>query len=80
MAKKLNKTQLRIMDQLTIGSDYETVTNPYTGVEVVLSPTQVAIYDFIKGCEMMGNLGNDFDQARYLFADLSSEAYMNLLD
>ena len=76
---KLNKTQEKIIAGLEIGENFEVVTNPYSGVSVKLSPTAVALYDYIKGCEITGNY-KFFDQARYAFNTLWPEAYMNLLD
>ena len=76
---KLNKTEQKLVDSLHIGSCTEAVVNPYSGVREVLTPLGVALYDYIKGCEMTGNYKN-FDTARYLFAKLYPTAYMQLLD
>ena len=76
---KLNKTEQKLVDQLEIGQHEEQVTNPFSGVEVVLEPLGVALYDYIKGCELTGSYTH-FDTARYLFAKLYPTAYMQLLD
>jgi len=76
---KINKTQQRILDGLDLSEGPETVSNPFSGVEVKLDAQAVALYDFIHGCEMIGNY-KDFDQARYLFAELYPDAYMKLID
>jgi hypothetical protein len=76
----LNKTQLRILSELEVGSEPEVVTNPYSQVSVLLPPKAVALYDFIKGCEMLRTSQKDFDQARYAFAELWPDAYIKLLD
>ena len=36
------------------------VKNPYTGAGVMLDPDAVAVYDFVKGCEMF----RDYDNVR----------------
>ena len=38
-----------------VGETAETITNPYSGESVELSPEAVAVYDTIKGAEMLGN-------------------------
>ena len=76
---KLNKTEQKLVDQLEVGLHDERVRNPFSGVEVVLEPLGVALHDYVKGCEMIGNY-KYFDTARYLFARLYPEAYMQLLD
>lgn len=77
---KLNKTQQRIISDLEIGDKSEVVINPYSQRSCELHPIAVALYDFIKGCEITGNYGKDFDQARYAFAELWPNEYMILLD
>ncbi len=76
---KINKTQQTILDQLWLGDGPQTVTNPFSGVSVDLDATGVALHDYIKGCEMTGHYKN-FDQARYLFAELYPDAYIKLID
>ena len=75
----MTKAQQRILDQLDLSHGPETVTNPYTGVTIDLDATGVALHDYIKGCEILGNY-KGFDQARYLFAELYPDAYMKLID
>ena len=75
---KINKTQQKILDGLIIENS-EIITNPFSSVAVRLDATGVALYDYIKGCEITGNYKN-FDQARYLFAELYPAEYMALLD
>ena len=77
--EKLNASQKKLLAQLEIGTENEMVKNPYSGVEVELEPTAVALYDYIKGCEITGNY-KFFDMARYLFADQWPDEYMKLLD
>ena len=55
------------------------VRNPFSGENVVLSPEEVAVYDYIKGCELM----RDYDGVRKgldWFSRKNPEAYMTLLD
>lgn len=76
---KYNKTEQKLVDQLAIGLHDEQVTNPYSGREETLTPLGVALYDYIKGCELTGNY-KEFDTARYLFAKLYPSEYSTLLD
>jgi len=74
-----NKQQQKILDSLDLSGPPERITNPFSGRSVDLDATGVALYDFINGCEMIGNF-KDFDQAKYLFLDLYPSAYMILID
>jgi len=74
-----NKIQQRILDKLDLSGGPEIIENPWTGVKVELDARGVALHDFIKGCEIKGNY-KEFDQARYLFAELYPSAYMKLID
>ena len=55
------------------------VQNPFSGESATLDPEEVAVYDYIKGCELMG----DYTGVRKgldWFAKKNPEAYMTLLD
>jgi len=55
------------------------VRNPFSGDSVMLTPEEVAVYDYLKGCELMG----DYEGVRRgldWFIDNNAEAYMTLLD
>jgi len=55
------------------------VANPFSGETAVLEPEEVAVYDYIKGCELM----QDYDGVRRgldWFSRKNPEAYMTLLD
>ena len=55
------------------------VKNPFTGESIELNPEEVAVYDYLKGCELIG----DFKGLRKgidWFIDNNAEAYMVLLD
>ena len=65
------------MEDLLVGTEHETVTNPYSGESCVLCPLAVALYDYILGCE---SLGEPFGEALSIFYDKWPEEYMILLD
>jgi len=75
----INKAQQEILDILDLSGGPETVYNPFTTVAVELDARGVALYDYILGCEITAEYGN-FDQARYLFAELYPDAYIKLID
>jgi hypothetical protein len=55
------------------------VRNPFSGEAYNLTPEEVAVYDYLKGCELLG----DYDGVRCgldWFMDNNAEAYMALLD
>jgi hypothetical protein len=55
------------------------VKNPFSGESYTLTPEEVAVYDYLKGCELMG----DYEGVRKgidYFMDNNPEAYMVLLD
>lgn len=78
--KKLNARQRAIIADLEIGTEPEVVTNPYSQRSVTLEPTAVALHDYIKGCEWLGNTGRDFSEALLAFRILWPDAYYILLD
>lgn len=73
-----------------VGPHNETVQNPHTKIEVELTPEEVAMYDFIIGCEhymaMMPQHSNDkslhrdLSQAKEWFRQNNFNAYMDLID
>ena len=55
------------------------VQNPYSGETATLTPEEVAVYDYIKGCELVG----DYEGVRKgldWFSEKNPDAYMTLLD
>jgi hypothetical protein len=55
------------------------VQNPFSGESATLTPEEVAVYDYLKGCELMG----DYSGVRKgldWFMTNNPEAYMVLLD
>ena len=65
---------LKIMD-----AEPKKVTNPFSGESVVLQPDAIAVYDFIKGAEVLGH-GDDLREGIDWFMQHEPEAYMTLLD
>jgi|TARA_Y100000034_G_C6694685_1_gene306055 hypothetical protein len=64
---------------LEVGEKHETVTNPFSGASCELSPQAVAVYDLIKGSEML----NEYDtmaKALSLFSKKWPKEYFILLD
>lgn len=83
---KITKKQQRIIDGYKVGSENETITNPYSKISVVLCPEAVAMYDIIRGCEI--SLHNSYNEkteelfytARDIFRANWPEEYMALID
>lgn len=55
------------------------VENPFSGDGIMLSPEEVAVYDYLKGCEMIGDY-KGLRKGIDWFIDNNAEAYMTLLD
>ena len=62
-----------------VGETAETITNPYSGESVELSPEAVAVYDTIKGAEMLGN-HDHMEKGIAWFQKYYPKEYMILLD
>lgn len=65
---------IQIMD-----SENVTVTNPFSGEHYELTPEEIAVYDYLKGCEMIGDY-TGLRKGLEWFMENNSEAYMTLLD
>lgn len=76
---KLSKKDQALMDGLKIGTENETIINPFSGDTCELVPEAVALYDFIKGSEAMG-LHKKMAQGLSIFRRKWSSEYMTLLD
>ena len=69
-------------------TQWETVTNPFTGDKALLSPNEVAMYDLIMGLTMTlertgyrsEKLMKDHRRGLDWFRKANPEAYMTLLD
>ena len=64
---------------ITVGTQSETITNPFSGASCLLSPEAVAVYDTIRGCEIIQDYkglqkGLDWFRRQY------PSEYMILLD
>jgi hypothetical protein len=55
------------------------VENPFSGEGIMLSPDEVAVYDYLKGCELIGDYKN-LRKGIDWFIDNNTTAYMTLLD
>ena len=55
------------------------VKNPFSGEPATLTPEEVAVYDYLKGCEILGDF-KGLRKALDWFIDNNAEAYMTLLD
>ncbi len=76
----------------TVGTDNETIKNPFSGESYELTPEEVAIYDFIMGCQMIidrsggpfnpktASIQRDMSKGLTWFRKNNAEAYMVLLD
>lgn len=64
---------------MILDSEPVAVENPFSGESYTLTPDEVAVYDYLKGCELM----QDYDGVRKgldWFMANNPEAYMVLLD
>ena len=62
-----------------VGTESELISNPFSGESVLLKPEAVAVYDTLRGCEMLGDykgLRKGLDWFRQHFP----AEYMILLD
>ena len=61
--------------------DYEPVkvTNPYSGQSIMLTPTEVAMYDVTMGSYAMG-LYDEFYKGKEWFIENNPDAYFTLID
>ena len=55
------------------------VENPFSGDSIMLQPEEVAVYDYLKGCELIGDY-KGLQKGIDWFIKNNSEAYMVLLD
>jgi hypothetical protein len=76
----MKKSQVKLPFDCII-SDLEPVEvkNPFSGESCVLTPEEVAVYDCIKGAEMIGEY-NIVRKGINWFMTNNTKAYMTLLD
>jgi hypothetical protein len=64
---------------MVLDSEPVVVKNPFSGESIKLQPDEVAVYDYLKGCELIGDYKN-LRKCLDWFRSNNSEAYMVLLD
>ena len=80
--KESNMTTVQLPKEFSdayVGENSETIANPFTGESCELTPEAVAVYDLVKGAEMLGlfktvRIGLDWFRKNY------AAEYMVLLD
>lgn len=81
-----NLIQYDWLNELEIFETSEIIKNPYSGEEVELLPEAVAVYDLIKGCELLlknqenAYISKQFYEALDYFKTQWPNEYMILLD
>ncbi len=68
-----------LVDGLALGDGPEVITNPFSGRSVKLDPVGVALYDLVKGCELIGDY-KTMGLALEAFSERYPEEYYILLD
>ena len=68
-----------LVDGLALGDGPEVIINPFSGRSVELDPVGVALYDLVKGCELLGDY-KTMGLALEAFAERCPEEYFILLD
>ena len=76
---KRTKEMEDLVDGLALGDGPEVITNPFSGRSVELDPVGVALYDLVKGCELLGDY-KTMGLAVEAFAERYPEEYYILLD
>ena len=83
--KPLSKTEQTLLEELEVKQHPTIVYNSFSGESVMLQPKAVALYDYIKGYELLIHRGvtkniRQFDMAKELFMKLWPNSYTRLLD
>lgn len=68
-----------LVDGLALGDGPEVITNPFSGRSVKLDPVGVALYDLVKGCELIRDY-KTMGLALEAFSERYPEEYYILLD
>jgi uncharacterized protein YegJ (DUF2314 family) len=80
MKKTVNKSIKDIFPGIMIlDNEPVRVENPFSGESMMLSPDEVAVYDYLKGCELIGDYKN-LQKGINWFIKNNTQAYMTLLD
>ena len=91
---KINDTELPKWFKGVVYQEGDLVSNPFTGQQAILTPNELAMYDFIKGAEYtisvtynddilhpdVARLSNEMRKALDWFRKANDRAYMILLD
>ena len=64
---------------MVLDAEPVSVQNPFSGESCMLSPDEVAVYDYLKGCELIGDY-KGLQKGLDWFMSNNAEAYMTLLD
>lgn len=75
----MTEEQKELLKSLDILEISEYIENPYTGQGCTLNPIGVALYDYIKGCELLG-LKKELRFALDFFVEMFPNEYYILLD
>ena len=68
-----------LVNGLALGDGPEVITNPFSGRSVKLDPVGVALYDLVKGCELIRDY-KTMGLALEAFSERYPEEYYILLD
>lgn len=80
MKKAINKSIQDIFPGIMVlDSEPVSVENPFSGESTILSPDEVAVYDYLKGCELIGD-HKGLRKGLNWFMNNNAQAYMTLLD
>lgn len=91
---KINDTELPKWFKGVVYTEGDLVSNPFTGQQAILTPNELAMYDFIKGAEYtisvtynddilhpdVARLSNEMRKALDWFRKANARAYLILLD
>ena len=64
---------------MVLDNEPVSVQNPFSGESITLTPDEVAVYDYLKGCELIGDV-KGLRKGINWFMDNNAKAYMVLLD
>ena len=91
---KFNDTELPKWFDAVVYKEGDLVTNPFSGQQAILTPNELAMHNFIKGCEYtisvtfnddilnpeVSKLATAMQRGLSWFRDANPRAYMILLD
>lgn len=72
-------TKEQLLSKLVVEKESEVITNPYSGEFCKLEPLAVALYDYIKGCEILKDT-DSMMLAINIFVEKWPDEYYILLD